>query len=63
MNKNLIEFRNNTELSLSEMAQKIGVSKSYYEKVEYGDRKPGRNFIEKFKSAFPDVSVETIFFA
>ena len=46
----LIEFREKLNLSLQEMADKIGVSKSYYEKIEYGDRTPSFNFISKFNT-------------
>ena len=57
----LIEFREKLNLSLQEMADKIGVSKSYYEKIEYGDRTPSFNFISKFKLAFPKENIEDFF--
>jgi putative transcriptional regulator len=60
-NKKLITFRQEKKLSLIEIANKIGISKSYYEKIEYGDRTPSYNFLNKFKLAFPDASVEDIF--
>ncbi len=61
MNK-LIEFRINLNKSTTEMAAIIGVSKSYYEKIEYEDRNPSYNFITKFKAAFPNADVDSIFF-
>jgi putative transcriptional regulator len=61
MNK-LTEFRINLNESTSGMAAIIGVSKSYYEKIEYEDRNPSYNFITKFKKAFPGADVDSIFF-
>ena len=61
-NEMLICFREKLNFSLREMANKIGVSKSYYEKIEYGDRVPSFNFIMKFKKAFPNENVEKFFF-
>ncbi|MCL1790222.1 MAG: winged helix-turn-helix domain-containing protein [Peptococcaceae bacterium] len=43
------------------MAEKLGISKSYYEKVEYGDRGPSYNFICRFRRAFPNANTEYIF--
>lgn len=59
----LIEVRKKLNLTQKETCQRIGVSKSYYEKVEYGIKKPGRNFIAKFKAAFPEEDITAIFFA
>lgn len=62
MRTKLIEFRKNEKLSVNEMADKIGISSSFYEKIEYGDRNPSYNFITLFKCAFPDVEIDNIFF-
>lgn len=62
MRTKLIEFRNQNNISIREMADKIGVSSSFYEKIEYGDRNPSFNFITLFKTAFPDAEVDNIFF-
>jgi putative transcriptional regulator len=56
------KFRNSKGLTASEMAYKLGISKSLYEKIEYDDRQPSRNFMERFKKAFPDFDMN-IFFA
>ena len=61
-NKDLIEFRKRKKLSSIEMAKKIGISNSYYQKIEYGDRSPSFNFLKKFKSVFPDVNTDSLFF-
>lgn len=62
MNKLLIKFRNSLGLTIVEMAEKIGVSASFYEKIEYGDRNPSFNFITAFKKAFPTIDVDGFFF-
>ena len=46
-------FRNSLNLTRQEFADSIEVSKSLYEKVETGQRKPSRNFIEKLKRKYP----------
>ena len=56
------KFRNSKGFTASEMADKLGISKSLYEKIEYDDRQPSRNFRERFKKAFPDFDMN-IFFA
>ncbi len=56
----LCSFREQKELSIAEMAKLIGVSKSYYEKIEYGDRNPSFNFIQKFKLAFPNMETDKL---
>lgn len=60
-NKKLISFRKERDLSISEMAKKIGISESYYEKIEYGNRTPSYNFLTKFKDAFPGTNMDDIF--
>ena len=44
-NSNLAKFRAEKELSTMDIAKIIGVSTSFYEKIEYGQRKPSYNFI------------------
>lgn len=61
-NDNLSRFRLSSGLTLKEIADKIGVSKSYYEKIESGIRNPSFNFIEKFKSKYKDVDADSLFF-
>jgi transcriptional regulator with XRE-family HTH domain len=55
------KFRNSKGLTTSEMADKLGISKSFYEKIEYDDRQPSRNFMERFKKAFPDFDMNIFF--
>lgn len=58
---NLIAFRKNKKMSVAIMAQTIGISESYYEKIEHGVRAPSYNFLVKFKKAFPDANTDQIF--
>lgn len=60
-NSKLILFRKERNMSVSDMAEKVGISESYYEKIEYGDRSPSYNFLTKFKRAFPESDTEEIF--
>ena len=59
--KCLSDYRKARNLSKAEMANKLGVSISLYEKVEYSDRKPSRNFLSKFKKVFPDFDMNIFF--
>lgn len=58
----LIEFRKNNNMTINKMAENIGVSISFYEKIERGERNPSYNFIRLFKRAFPKVDANDIFF-
>jgi len=59
--KDLINFRCTLNLTQKEMARQIGVSKSYYEKVEGCFKNPGRGFLEKFNNEFPDKDLNMFF--
>lgn len=45
-----------------QMASKIGVSLSYYRKIEQGESNPSYQFMKKLKVAFPKASVDKLFF-
>ena len=57
----LKEFRKSLKLTSQEFARKIGVSKSLYEKVEAGFRKPSREFTTKLKATYPQFDVNIFF--
>lgn len=59
--KFLKEFRLSLGMTLQEFASNIGVSKSYYEKIESGQRKPSREFMTKLKYKFPQFDVNIFF--
>lgn len=61
-NKNLFEFRKSVALTKKAMAEKIGVSASYYYKVESGYQNPSYEFLKKFKGKFPDANIDHVFF-
>lgn len=62
MKKELIDFRKTRNYSIDAMAKEIGVSTSFYEKIEYGERNPSYNFISLFKRVFPEADTNYIFF-
>ena len=55
-------LRKNEKLTQDEMAQKLGVSASFYTKIESGNRAPSRDFLVKIKECFPMCDMN-IFFA
>lgn len=57
----LRKFRISLNLTIQQFAEKIKVSKSLYEKVELGYRKPSRNFITKLKIAYPQFDTNIFF--
>ena len=57
----LKKFRQSVGLTTTEMAQKIQVSKSLYEKVELGFRNPSRKFIQKVKKTYPQFDTNIFF--
>ena len=59
----LREFRESLHLSQKNMAKRIGISPSYYYKVESGYQNPSYEFLAKFKRSFPNASVDQIFFS
>ncbi|MGI6550140.1 MAG: helix-turn-helix transcriptional regulator [Syntrophomonadales bacterium] len=62
-NEALINFRESNNLTQQQMADKIGVSLSLYQKVEKGERNSSFNFICRFKHIYPNADIESIFFA
>lgn len=57
----LKDFRISLGLTIKGFAEEIKVSKSLYEKVESGDRKPSREFITKLKTRFPQFDTNLLF--
>lgn len=57
----LKDFRNSLGLTISGFANEIKTSKSLYEKVESGDRKPSREFITKLKTRYPQFDTNLLF--
>lgn len=57
----LKSFRAAQGLTRKQMAERLGVSMSMYDKVEYSDREPSRNFLNRFKEAFPNFDMNLFF--
>lgn len=55
------EFRISLKLTVQEFADIIEVSKSLLEKIEMGNRKPSREFLEKLKRKYPQFDVNVFF--
>ena len=60
---NLRELGKENGFNQEQMAAELGVSLSMYQKVEQGNAKAGRKFMEKIKQRFPEASIDYIFFA
>lgn len=58
----LKELRKFIKLNQKQMAEKIGVSASYYYKLESGIQSPSYEFLVKVKKAFPKISIDEVFF-
>jgi len=58
----LKEFRKQLNLTKQQIAEKIGVSLSFYEKIESGSREASRAFMLKLKKAFPEADISAMFF-
>ena len=57
----LKQFRVSLNLTIAQFAESIKVSKSLYEKVESGIRKPSRDFITKLKNKYPQYDTNIFF--
>ena len=57
----LKKFRESLGLTTQGFADSIEVSKSLYEKVEWGTRKPSRNFMERLKNKYPQFDINIFF--
>lgn len=62
MCNSLVDFRVEAELTQKQMSEKIGVSLTFYSKIETGLRNPSYSFLIKLKKAFPNVCLDKIFF-
>ncbi len=62
MNEALLQFRKSKRLTQEEFSKKIGITLTYYSKIELGLRNPSYNFLNKVKDKFPEVSIDEIFF-
>ncbi|WP_333888261.1 helix-turn-helix transcriptional regulator [Clostridium sp.] len=61
MELKLKQFRNSLKISQESFAKKLGISTSFYIKVELGERNPSFNFLKKLKKVF-NVNIDEMFF-
>ena len=57
----LKRFRKSLKLTSQQFADTLKISKSLYDKVENGDRKPSREFMTKLKEKYPQFDVNIFF--
>lgn len=62
MNDFLLKFRKEKNLTQEEFSIELGITLTYYSKIELGLRNPSYNFLNKFKNTFPEASIDEIFF-
>lgn len=62
MKNNLQQFRNEKKLSQNEISDLLGISTSFYIKIELGIRNPSYNFLRRFKEIF-NCEIDKIFFS
>lgn len=58
----LAKFRESHKMTQKEMAEKIGVSISYYTKIESGHKNPSFQFLMKLKASFGGKIDMNVFF-
>lgn len=59
--KSLMLFRKKEKFTQDKFAKELGVSTSYYSKIESGNKKPSYEFICKFILRFPNVNLKIFF--
>ena len=58
----LVNFRNLNKLTQKQMAERLGITLTLYSKIELGLMNTSYNFLVKFKQAFKEADVDSIFF-
>lgn len=57
------ELRKSKKLNKKQMADEIGVSASYYYKIESRIQNPSFEFLKKLKKRFPEANIDQMFFS
>lgn len=57
----LQEFRQSKSLTQEQMANKLEITVSHYKALEYGQRNPSFELMEKIKNIFPKANIDKIF--
>lgn len=53
----LKEFRKKQGITIQGMADRLGISKSYYEKLEQGKKRVNHTFLNQLVKEFPDIDL------
>lgn len=61
MREKLKEYRISVNKTQEEMAQKWGITLSFYKQIECGAKNPSINKVKDFKKAFPTANTDEIF--
>lgn len=59
--KKLQEFRQSKHLTQEQMASQLKVTVSHYKAIEYGQRNPSFELMERIKNVFPKANIDKIF--
>ena len=57
----LQKFRQKNKLTQEQMANKLNVTVSHYKAIEYGQRNPSFELMERIKNIFPNANIDKIF--
>ena len=57
----LQEFRQSKNLTQEQMANQLNITVSHYKALEYGQRNPSFELMEKIKEVFPKANLDKIF--
>lgn len=57
----LQEFRHKNKLTQEQMANKLNVTVAHYKAIEYGQRNPSFELMERIKNIFPKANIDKIF--
>ena len=57
----LQEFRQKHKLTQEQMAKTLEITVSHYKAIEYGQRNPSFELMERLKNCFPKMNIDKIF--
>lgn len=57
----LQEFRQKHKLTQEQMAKALEITVSHYKAIEYGQRNPSFELMERLKNCFPKMNIDKIF--
>lgn len=57
----LQKFRQSKNLTQEQMANELNITVSHYKAIEYGQRNPSFELMERIKNIFPKANIDKIF--